>query len=211
MPFFVLHEQLELELAVAGALGDAAGLEGLERLGDQTVGFGDFQTQRVAFGLVLHVDALEDSIHLFGELLGLLLRDGLVGKFIVELVTQDAQVSETDEETGLESGLLFRFAHRLNELALVQFLSCDGDNAVHLLDEMHGRGVLEVRSDFQQVIHVVAVKSSKSGDIRAITLALFQFVQLQEGRGRVVEVVLADELVVVEVREEHCVYGVVEH
>ena len=134
----------------------------------------------------------------------------MVSKLVVELVAHDAQVGEPDEEAGLESGLLLGFAHRLDKLPLVQLLAGDGDNAVDLLDKVHRRGVLEVGADLQQVVHVVAVQAREGGHVGTVAFALLQFVELQERRVRVFEVVLADELVVVEMREEDGVDGVVE-
>ena len=209
--FLVLEEELEFELAVAGAFGDALGLEGLERFGDHTVGLGHFESQGVALGLVLHVDAHQNLIDLLGELLGLLLRDALVGELVVELIAKDAQVGEPDKEAGLEARGLLRLAHRLDELPLVQLPAGDGHDAVDLLDKMHRGGVVEVRTDLQQVVHIVAVESSECSHIGAVAFALLEFVQLQVFGVRVLQIGLFDELVVVEMGEEDGVHRIVEH
>ena len=209
--FLVLEEELEFELAVAGAFGDALGLEGLERLGNHAVGLRHFESQGVALGLILHVDAHQNLIDLFSKLLGLFLRDALVGELVVELIAEDAQVGEPDEEAGLEAGRFLRLAHRLDELPFVQLLAGDGHDAVDLLDEMHRGGVVEVRADLQQVVHIVAVESGERGHVGAVAFALLEFVQLQVFGIRVLQIGLLDELVVVEMREEDGVHRIVEH
>ena len=93
----------------------------------------------------------------------------------------------------------------------MQLLAGDGHDAVDLLDEMHRGGVVEVRADLQQVVHIVAVESGERGHVGAVAFALLEFVQLQVFGVRVLQIGLFDELVVVEMGEEDGVHRIVEH
>jgi len=75
---------------------------------------------------------------------------------------------------------------------------------------MDGRGTAEVGTGLQEVVHIIAVKTCERCHIRAVAFALLEFVELEELGIRVLEVFLFDELIIVEVREENCIDGVVQ-
>ena len=178
MSFLILGEQIKFKLLVAGALRIALSAEGFQRIRDKTVGFRDFEAQGDALGLVFHIDFLKDAIDFLGEMLGLFLRNLLVLKFIVKLISLNGKVGESDEETSLHARSLLSLMHCIHELLLIQLFARDGDNSVQLLDKMYGGSVLETRPHFHQVVHIVAVQSTGRSNVNGVSFALFQLVKL---------------------------------
>ena len=75
---------------------------------------------------------------------------------------------------------------------------------------MYGRRMLVHSAHLNEVIHVIAIEARIGGDVRAIAFTDLQFIDLQEVFARTIEFTLLHKLVVVELREEHGLVGVVQ-
>ena len=198
-------------MSVAGTFGDALGFELLKRLLYKAVRQRVFHAERCTLGGILDIDVFQHFIHYLRELFCLRLCGLLVGKLVVEMVSGEFHIGETDKELGQHARLLLRLVDSLNKLTLMQFLARHGDNAVHLLNHVDGRRIAERVAHLDKVVHIVAVEPRESGYVGAVTLALFELPELQEMLVLALQFVLGNELVVVEMREEDGVECVVQH
>ncbi len=168
------------------------------------------QAERRPLGLVLDVYLLQVLIHHFREFIGLFLPDGLVLELVVEMVERLLHIGKADKEFGLDSRFFFRLVDRLDKLWLVEFLACHRHNTIHFRYHVYGRGFVELTAHFDEVVHVVAEQPRVGCHVCAIAFALLQFVYLQEMFIGAIQFFLGDKLIVVELREQHRLVGVVE-
>ena len=212
MPLLVLGKDIRLEAGsiLLGLLKDVL-LELAERIALQTVSDRVVKPETVSFCLVFDVCFLDVLIHKGGESLCPGLVNGVVLEFVVEIVTAFRKIGLAGEIIEFQTCGLRGGVDCIDELSLVEFLSGDGDNAVHFLDHVDTRSVSERGGCLNDVIHIVAVKSAERGHKRAVLLALHKFVKLVEPCIRILELVGLLELIIVEMREKRGLDAVVQH
>ena len=169
------------------------------------------QAEAVTLGLVFHIALFEVLVHLSCKDSGLLCTDSGILEFVIEIVAALGEVGVSREVVEFQAHSFRCLIYRIDELTFVELLSGDGDDAVHLLDHMDARSLAEWGSGLDYVVHIVAVQAAEGGYERAILLAFDKLVELVERSLRVIELGSLLELVVVEMREEHGLYAVVQH
>ena len=168
------------------------------------------QPEAGPFRGVFDIDLAEQLVHRLAETLGGLLCRLRILELEIEVIDGLAHIGETHEEFGLQTDFLLGLPHRIDELRLVQLLTGERHDAVHLAHHVDGRGLLKFPAHLDKVVHVVTEESGVGGDIGAVALALLQLVELQEMLVRGLQLLFGHELVVVEVREHHRFEGVVQ-
>ena len=113
----------------------------------------------------------------------------------------------------MHSELLLRIHNCLHELRFAELLSGHIHDSVDFAYHKHGVGVLEPWTGLDEVVHVVAVESGISCHERTVALALGEFIDLMElhlsSGVEGVDILFCHELIVMELREENGVDGIV--
>ena len=158
MTFLVLQQQVNLELTITPrTIGNRCLLELVEGIATQAVGNRIFQTQTITLRFVLNIHLLHFLIHYSSKTLGIGLRSRLICEFEVEVVGTALHIGKGDRELGRHIQSILGILHRGHELILLEFLTRDTNNTVHLLHHVDSRSIKILRSNLHQVAHIIAI------------------------------------------------------